>query len=69
MARAQVVYERQDAYDMHAGPYGYERVGFRIEDRIFWVGCAGSGLPGDTYEADKKLCADLVSRWNVLEDA
>jgi hypothetical protein len=62
--RAEVVFERQDAFDMTSGPYGYERVGFSIGGRVFWVGCAGSGLPGGTYEADKALAASVVERWN-----
>lgn len=62
--RARIVYERQDAFDMQSGPYGYERVGFAIDDRVFWVGCAGSGLPGGTYEADKALAELIVARVN-----
>lgn len=62
--RAEVVYERQDAFDMQSGPFGYERVGFKIGVRVFWVGCAGSGLPGGTYEADKALAEAVVERFN-----
>lgn len=61
---ARVVYERNDGFDMQAGPYGYERVGFSIGDRIFWTGCAGSGMPGTTFEADKALAEAIVARWN-----
>lgn len=64
---ARVVYERQDAYDMASGPHGYERVGFAIGDRVFWTGCAGSGLPGGSYEADKRLAEAVVARWNAHE--
>lgn len=62
---AQVIYERQDAFDLTHGPYGYERVGFRIGDRVFWVGCAGSGLPGGSYDADCRLAEAIVARWNA----
>lgn len=68
--RARVVYERQDAFDMRSGPYGYERVGFCIGDRVFWVGCAGSGLGnGDQYEGDKMLAEKIVRCWNDTKDA
>ena len=64
---AQVVYERQDAYDMQSGPHGFERIGFRIGDRVFWVGCAGSGMPSDgVFERDHKLAETLVQRWNAF---
>lgn len=65
--RARVVYERNDAFDMQGGPYGYERVGFQIGDRVFWTGCAGSGLPGGTYAEDKALAEHVVTRWNAGE--
>jgi hypothetical protein len=62
--KARVVFERNDAFDMQSGPYGYERVGFAVGDRVFWTGCAGSGIPGGTYEADKALAAQIVERFN-----
>lgn len=62
--KAEVVYERQDAFDMSAGPYGYERVGFKIGNRVWWVGICGSGLPGKEYEADRELATQIVKRWN-----
>jgi hypothetical protein len=62
--KARVVFERHDAFDMQSGPYGYERVGFAIGERVFWTGCAGSGMPGGTYEADKALAESVVERWN-----
>jgi len=65
--KARVVFERNDAFDMQSGPYGYERVGFAIGDRVFWTGCAGSGMPGGTYEADKALAKQIVERWNASE--
>lgn len=36
--KAQVVYERDDMFDMQSGPYGYRRVGLRLEDRVIWLG-------------------------------
>lgn len=62
--KARMVYERNDGFDMSTGPYGYERVGFAIDDRVFWVGCAGSGMPGGTYEADKAMAQAVVERFN-----
>lgn len=69
--RARVVYERQDAFDMQHGPYGYERVGFCIGDRVFWVGICGSGLPSnyDQYERDKAFSDEVVRCWNDTKDA
>lgn len=62
--KARVVYERQDGFDMASGPFGYEKVGFAVGDRVFWTGCAGSGIPGGTYEADKALAEAVVERFN-----
>jgi hypothetical protein len=62
--RAHVVYDRNDGFDMTGGPYGYERVGFVIGDRVFWTGCAGSGIPSGTYASDKALAEAVVERWN-----
>lgn len=67
--KAMVVYERQDAFDIQHGPYGFERVGFAIGNRVFWAGCAGSGMPGTTYEADKALAEAVVERWNRADVA
>ncbi|MCL6443413.1 MAG: hypothetical protein K6T83_08155 [Alicyclobacillus sp.] len=33
----QVVYERSEDFDSHVGPYGHEKVGLRIEDRVIWL--------------------------------
>jgi hypothetical protein len=63
--KARIVYERNDGFDMQGGPFGYERVGFAIGDRVFWTGCAGSGMPGGTYETDKRLAETIVERWNA----
>lgn len=65
--RAQVVYERQDLFDMTHGPYGYERVGFRIGDRVTWMGCAGSGMPN--CDLEHAVCLALVERWNAALEA
>jgi hypothetical protein len=62
--KAEVVFERQDGFDMQSGPYGYERVGFRIGSRVFWTGCAGSGMPASTYAEDRELAETIVARWN-----
>jgi hypothetical protein len=65
--RAQVVYERQASFDLSCGAYGYERVGFRIGDRVTWMGCTGSGMPG--YDAERAVCIALVERWNAALEA
>lgn len=62
---AKVVYERQDGFDMRTGPFGYERVGFCIGDRVFWAGCTGSGLP--SHAKDVTLAEKIVARWNAGE--
>lgn len=60
---AQVVFERFDGFDPRNGPYGWEKVGFRINDRVFWVGCRGSEMPdGDD---DRELAQEIVRRWNA----
>lgn len=66
--KAEVVYERQDAFDMQSGPYGYERVGFKVGDRVFWTGCVGSHMPGGDFAADKRLAEEIVARWNAASD-
>src|SRR6185436_9032574 len=48
---------------------GYERVGFLIGDRVFWVGCTGSGMSNTGYEDDKRLAETVVARWNAGERA
>lgn len=69
--RAKVVYERQDAFDLHHGPYGYERVGFCIGERVFWTGCCGTGLQASyqQYETDKALAEEIVRCWNDTKSA
>lgn len=64
MDDARIVRERQDAFDMQSGPYGYERVGFAIGARVFWVGCTGSGMPAGSYGQDEALAQEIVMRWN-----
>jgi hypothetical protein len=59
---AQVVYEREDSYCMGSGQFGYEKVGFRVGERVFWVGLAGAYVNGENYEADKKLATQIVER-------
>jgi hypothetical protein len=66
---AKVVYERQEAYDMKHGPWGYERVGVCIGDRVFWTGCSGSEMPVGTYDDDKRLAQQIAERWNGAQKA
>jgi hypothetical protein len=62
--KARLVVERNDAFDMQSGPYGYERIGFAIGERVFWTGCTGSGMPGGTYDADRALAELIIARFN-----
>jgi hypothetical protein len=63
--KARVVRERQDGFDMQSGPYGYQRVGFAIGERVFWTGCVGSGMPEGSYGDDERLAHEVVRRWNA----
>lgn len=63
---ASIVRERNEAYDIHSGPHGYERIGFEIEGRVFWVGMSASYSDNKTWETDKALCEDMVWRWNAF---
>lgn len=65
MMDAQVVYERDDGFDMKAGPFGYERVGFRIGSRVWWVGCTDSVSINKDFAEQVKLANEIVSRWNA----
>ena len=62
---AQVVHERHEGFDPQSGPWGSNRVGFRIGDRVFWTGCAGSHGGGQSYNLDAALAAEIVRRWNA----
>lgn len=62
--RAELVRERQDAYDMATGPYGYQRVGFSVGGRVFWVGCCGTHMNNETWLADESLARSIVERLN-----
>lgn len=63
--KSKVVYEKDQSFDMHTGPYGYERVGVLIEDRVIWLSCNGYGSPTsvDEYrkweEISKKIATAL----------
>lgn len=68
--KASVVRERQDGYDLQSGPFGYERVGFEIDGRVFWTGLTGSYAPGsETFAADERLAQTIVARWNAAVPA
>ena len=66
MNEARVVYERDEAFNMSSGPYGYERVGFSIGGRVFWTGLSASHTANRTWEADKELAEKIVKAWNTL---
>jgi hypothetical protein len=67
--KAKVVFERQDSFDMSSGPYGYEKIGFSIGDRVFWVGCCGSGMPQSNWKSDEHLARSIVERWNAFDES
>ncbi len=68
MTDARVVYERDDNFDMHAGPFGFERVGFCIGNRVFWTGLSGSYVQTKTWDSDKALAEKIVRLWNEAKD-
>lgn len=67
----QVVYEKHDQYDEHAGPYGSERIGVRIGDRVIWLGAItypwGNTAIQEEYENAKRLAKQLASISNLVE--
>ena len=64
---AQVVYEQDERFDFQSGPYGYSRVGLRINDRVFWLGLfCGSGGPGyEDFKRQEELAKELERRINA----
>jgi hypothetical protein len=64
---AQVLYEKQDTFDVHHGPCGFNRVGFRIGDRVFWTGI--ESWPGvnqtHEYELAEAMAREVVTRWEA----
>ena len=64
---ARIVRERHESFDMYAGPFGYERVGFAIGDRVFWTGLSAShgGSDNATWKADVALAERIVALWNA----
>lgn len=47
--KAQVVYETEESYEIHAGPHGYSKVGLLIDDRVIWLACSGYGTHTSLY--------------------
>lgn len=66
---AQVVYEKQDAYDMQHGPHGYVRVGVRFGERVIWLGTTGSYMGHADYDQAEGLAKEIVRRWTEAPDA
>lgn len=69
---AEVVFERDEAFTMGSGSYGYERVGvkYRLADgtnRVFWIGTYywpqndSSGQAAETWKADQRFANALVA--------
>ena len=60
--KAKVVYEKEEKYDLHVGPYGYERVGVLIEDRVIWLSCTGYGsiTTANEYEKWEGIAKNIV---------
>ena len=63
---ANVVYERDEAFNMTSGPYGFERVGFSIGHRVFWTGLSASHTANRTWDEDKELAEKIVKAWNEI---
>jgi hypothetical protein len=60
---AQLVYERQ----YFGQDQGETKIGFRIDDRIWWVGYLGpmpTDKQRDQYKKDLDFCDDLVRYYN-----
>ena len=51
--KAQVVYETEESYEIHAGPHGYSKVGVLIDDRVIWLACSGYGMHTSVEEYRK----------------
>ena len=49
----EVVYEEEDYFDKNTGPYGYKKVGLKIDDRIIWLDT--NIYPSASKEADKRF--------------
>lgn len=63
-SKAKIVNERTD----YGQGYWENKFGFCIGDRVWWVGSEGYGHD-DTQrvEEDKRLCEQIVRRWNLFE--
>ena len=58
---AQVIYDRQPGGDLNHGPCEFVRVGFRVNDLVFWIGSAH--FPGDNgiqFMRDERLSKEIV---------
>jgi uncharacterized protein YggE len=66
---AQVVYQKEVDEDLK-GYYCYEKVGFRINDRVFWVGSVNSECGKESwkaYEESKRQCIIIVDALKKAE--
>ena len=71
---ANVIRERDEAFSMQGGPYGFERVGvaFNIRSgyRVFWVGCYSypskdpDGKAAERFRDDEHFAKCLADAWN-----
>lgn len=62
--KAQVVYERQDDFDLGSGSYGSTKVGILIEDRVIWLACHHDTSTFENYlkwEGIAKKIADSLN--------
>jgi hypothetical protein len=58
---AQMVYERHD----YKQGYWEQKFGFRVGDRIWWVGVEGYGHDEEQSKKDKGTCREIVRRLNA----
>ena len=57
---AQMVFEREDYFQ----GYMEEKFGFRVGDRIWWVGVEGYGHSEEQSAKDLAMCREIVQRLN-----
>lgn len=57
---AKMVNERSD----YGQGYAENKFGFCIGDRVWWVGIEGYGHDSKEADEQKKLCCEIVKRWN-----
>lgn len=58
---SKVVYERHEDFDPSCGPYGGEKVGILIEDRVIWLAVySGSKAEIENYQKWKGIAEKIA---------